>query len=476
MATENYDVIVVGTGFASSFFLHSYLKKAKPTERILVLERGFLDTHAWQLENASNSRIDYGETYKNANSHKDWQFNIGFGGGSNCWWANTPRFLPSDFELKSRYGVGRDWPVSYDDLEPYYQEAEEIMAISGPSDDSPHRRSGPYPQPPHVFSDPDRLLKSAHPELFFHMPTARARVPTQNRPRCCATGVCYLCPIDAKFTIQNEMQYVYSDDRITLELGAQVETIDLAGGVAKGITFRQELRTVTATANLVVLGANALFNAYILLNSGRSHPLLGKRLNEQVGITVNVDLAGVENYGGSTSATGISYVAYDGPHRSQRAAIMVETTNTLQIDGALRLEDGKWRQRLVLGLSIEDLPNEANYVTIDDDNPEQPRTVYTGYSDYARRSIDALPSLIPQILEGLPIDGFTIGDELKTVAHIQGTTVMGNDPAESVVDRFLVDHEVRNLLILGSGAFPTCPPPMPTLTLSALSLWAVDHL
>jgi choline dehydrogenase-like flavoprotein len=53
---------------------------------------------------------------------------------------------------------------------------------------------------------------------------------------------------------------------------------------------------------------------------------------------------------------------------------------------------------------------------------------------------------------------------------------MGNDPADSIVDRYLVHHSVRNLLVLGSGAFPSCSPVNPSLTISALSLRAADHL
>ncbi|MCY3787804.1 MAG: GMC oxidoreductase, partial [Gemmatimonadetes bacterium] len=63
-----------------------------------------------------------------------------------------------------------------------------------------------------------------------------------------------------------------------------------------------------------------------------------------------------------------------------------------------------------------------------------------------------------------------------TENHILGTTPMGTDPRHSIVDRGLIHHQVRNLLVLGGGAFPTSSPVNPTLTLSALSLWAAHHL
>jgi choline dehydrogenase-like flavoprotein len=77
----------------------------------------------------------------------------------------------------------------------------------------------------------------------------------------------------------------------------------------------------------------------------------------------------------------------------------------------------------------------------------------------------------------LPVEEIRISDKVNiTDGHIMGTALMGDDPETSVVDRYLKHHRVRNLLILGSGSFPTCSPANPALTVSALSLWAADHL
>jgi choline dehydrogenase-like flavoprotein len=76
----------------------------------------------------------------------------------------------------------------------------------------------------------------------------------------------------------------------------------------------------------------------------------------------------------------------------------------------------------------------------------------------------------------LPIERISSTSQATTSAHIQGTVVMGNDRATSVVDRHLMHHQFRNLLVLGASAFPTASPALPTLTVSALSLWAADHL
>ena len=482
-----YDVIVVGTGFASSFFLSAYLKKVGPEKSVLVLERGHLDSHEWQLNNEraahgvgeseTSSRIDPKTTFinKNPENHES-VHDPSFGGGSDCWMASTPRFMPSDFELYSRYGVGVHWPLTYNELEPYYDQAEQIMAVSGPNDGSPYPHPAPYPQPPHRFNNPDKVLKAAYPDQFFHVPTARAGIATANRNRCCATGVCKICPINAKFTVLNEMQDVYRDERVTLILRAAVQNVDVAGGVAKGVTYKEDGVLKTAEADLVILGANALFNPHILLRSGFSHPALGKGLNEQVSVLAIIDLDGIDNYQGSTSITGFGYMQYDGPHRSERAGCLVETSNMAHLITSLRTERGKWRQRMQMTFIFEDLPIEQNYIAISDSNPELPEAVYLGHSPYTQRSIDAVPTILPKVLAPLPVERVSIEPYSKTEQHILGTTVMGNDPQRSIVDRYLVHHQVRNLLVLGSGAFPTCSPAHPTLTISALSLWAADHL
>jgi choline dehydrogenase-like flavoprotein len=261
--TAHYDVVVVGTSFAASFFLLRYLEQAPPNARILVLERGNEDTKPWQLANRRHSSLDPEDVFENDNPGKEWYTSPGFGGNSKCWMGGTTRMMPGDFQLKSRYGVGTDWPISYDDLEPYYGKAEQAMLISGPGD-SPMPRSTPFPLPPHRFSDPDVLLKKRFPSGWYQMATARASVPTGKRGVCCATGICGLCPVDAKFTIQNGLAHLYKDPRITLQLRSEVQTVETAAGVAKAVNYLEEGVPKRDTGDLIILGASALFNPHIL--------------------------------------------------------------------------------------------------------------------------------------------------------------------------------------------------------------------
>ena len=476
--TERYDVVIVGTSFASSFFLLRYLEHAAPNVRILVLERGNEDTKPWQLANRRHSSIEPEEVFENDNLLKDWYTSPGFGGNSKCWGGGTTRMMPGDFQMKSRYGVGFDWPISYDDLEPHYCIAEQVMLVSGPSD-SPMRRSNPFPLPAHRFSDPDVLLKKRFPDGWYQMATARASVATGKRGVCCATGYCSMCPVDAKFTVQNGLADLYKDPRVVLQLRSEVQTIETAAGVVQGVNFIQGGAPKRATGDLFVLGASALFNPHILLRSGFDHPLIGRRLHEQMPVYVTLDLKGVKCYNGSTMLTGLGYLFYEGAHRSDYAACMIETWSSPfanRPDDTLRLESGRFNERMMLGFLFDDIPSDLNTVTVSQSNPRMAKVNFTNYSNYAMRGAQQIPRMIDQLSEALPIERLVAATLGTTAAHIQGTVVMGNDPSTSVVDRHLIHHQYRNLLVLGSSSYPMASPAYPSLTISALSLWAADHV
>jgi choline dehydrogenase-like flavoprotein len=472
-ADDTYDLVLVGTGFASAFFLQRYLARAKKPVRVLVLERGVLREHAehmtqrMAITNASLKQIN------NRTPAKPWAFQLTFGGGSNCWFGTTPRMSVEDFRLFSTYGQGRDWPITYDDLERFYCDAEDIIAVSGDSTGGPHVRSRPYPLPPHRFSRVDEMLQAAYPGSFFHQPCARPSREVPRRPRCCASGICSTCPINSKFTVLNELRDQFErDERVKLVFGANVTSIEHAGGSASGVHFLRDGKEEFARGNLIAIAANAVFNPYLLLRSGLDDGVVGRGIVEQVELAVDVLLDGVDNFQGSTASCGIGYMHHDGEHRRDHGAAQMLTLNLPM----LRLERGKWRQRLRFGWVIEDLPQPHNRVEVDPIDG-RPAVNFDGHSSYAQRSIDRLRELTPKVVSVLPVEKLTINKLTnKTSSHILCTTPMGDDPKTSVVDRNLVHHRVRNLCVLGSSTFPTCPTANPTLTLSALSLRCAEQL
>jgi choline dehydrogenase-like flavoprotein len=474
---SKFDLLIVGTGFAGAFFLMRYLERAPRDARVLVLERGGTDTKSWQLAERRTSSIDPESLFVNRNPEKEWLTSPGFGGNSKCWWGGATRMMPGDFQLKTRYGVGQDWPMKYEDLDPHYDMVEQIMQVSGPSD-SPMPRSRPLPLPPHRMSDPDAALKKKFPDGWFHPMTARASAPTGTRGVCCASGICELCPVDAKFTIQNGLAHIYQDPRVTLRLDSSVDQVDTAAGLARGVTYTSGGRQESVQADLVVLAASALFNPHILLRSGITHRLTGKRLHEQMPVDVCLDLKGMKAYNGSTTISGNGYMFYEGEHRRTHAACLIETWNSpfAYLRASLRADAGRWNERMYIRFMFDDLPREDNTVSLHAADPRKAETEFNGYSDYAMRGADQVSKMIDKLSEALPIERMESRLMGRTCAHIQGTVVMGTDPAESVVDGNLVHHQFRNLLVLGASAFPTASPAYPSLTVSALSLWAADKL
>jgi choline dehydrogenase-like flavoprotein len=458
-----YDLILIGSGFASSFFLREYLSHADAGVRVLVLERGLDRPHRWQVDNLGALHKAAADTVVNRTPEKPWVFNVAFGGGSNCWWACTPRMLPADFELESRYGVGVDWPLKYEDLEGFYTTAERWMHVAGPSERTPFERSEPYPQKPHRWSTPDESLAAAF-DQFYVQPTARARVGTGRRPGCCANATCTTCPIDAKFRVPTDFADLWKDSRIELKLGATVERLEFEGDKVSKVVWTGD-SAGTAEGAHFALGANAIFNAHILARSGHTHTELGRGLVEQASISVTVDLDDMVGFDGSTSITGHGYMLYDGPHRRDRAAALIETINVPQ----LRTEPGLWRNRMTMKFIYGDLRQAKNAVIYDASKPDRPVVEWKGHSDYTERSLAKIEDDLKVVLAPLPVERHTVLRN-TTEAHIMGTVPMGADPETSVVDSDLIDHRYRNLHVLGASAFPTAPPANPTLTLSALSI------
>jgi choline dehydrogenase-like flavoprotein len=469
---DGYDLIIAGTGFGSMFFLHGYLKRF-PNDRILLVEWGAYRDQAWQLENQRNSDVDSHQLFVRQGGEKPWIFTIGYGGGTNCWWAETPRLAPNDFRLKSTYGVGEDWPLSYDDLEPYYLAAEQVMLVAGPDDlHKRYPRSGPYPQPPHHMSSVDKVMKAAMPDDHFAVPTARLRIPVGNRGSCCDSARCNLCPTEAKFTALNTFGPLIDRPNVHLLLNARVLAVEMAGGKAKGLRYSTGGRERVVAGDLVAVGCNAIHTPFILMRSGFTHRALGKYLHEKSVMQFEVLLDGLNNFDGGLPHAGCNTLWVDGEHRREGGAAFIFFGN--HYFHGLRAEPGRWRQTLPLEVLIEDLPLETNMVV--DEGGDMPVVKHPSRSEYNRKGVERVVAKLPELLAPLPVERIVRYDDHATAAHIQGTCRMGADPSSSIVDAGLVHHEVRNLLVLGTAVWPSCATANPSLTAAALSLRAAERI
>lgn len=476
MKRDYYDLIVVGTGFASSFFLKKYLSKASKDKKILVLERGHFYPHSERLKTLRGEQSEFKkyeepweQAINNLSPYKKWPFTTGLGGCSNCWWGCTPRFMPSDFKMKSLYGIEQDWPIDYDDLDQYYYEAEDLMHVSGPSL-TPFPRKGDYPLPAHEFSIVDKILHKKYGSNYISQPTARASRPTVGRNRCMTSSTCDTCPVNAKFTIENSNLGVYEDDRVELLYGAQVYKLEIANNVIKKVCFILDGKEKTAAGEVIVLGANPFFNSNILLNSGDNSSFLGKGVGEQLGMQVLIYLDGMSNVGGSTWVNANGYMLYDGEHRKDYAACLMEVSNAPYY---IRLERGKYLNIASIRMLFEDVPLDVNHVNTTS-NKLVPDVHHVERSPYTLKAIENMKQKMPGILSCLPVEKLEYLSPFPNEGHIIGGTRMSNTPDLGVVDKHMIHHKYRNLFVVGAGAFTTYSASNPTLTLSAMSLFAAD--
>jgi choline dehydrogenase-like flavoprotein len=468
----SYEAVVIGSGFGSFFFLHEFLKKPR-TGRVLLIEWGSYKAQDWQVKNKANSIYQTENLYTHGAGEHDWHYTIAFGGGTLCWGAGCPRNHPNDFRLKSKYGVGVDWPISYEDLAPYYKEAEQVMLVAAPDDIALHYPgAGQHGQPPHRMNDIDRIMKAAQPDMHFVMPNGRLSRPVGSRGACCNTGECSWCPVDAKFTALNTMQHIIDHPSIDICVDSKVEYIDVQNKTARAVRFANGGKEYTVRGDLIVLGANGLHSPVLLQQSGFRHPLIGKYIHEKMNAMIEVYLDGVNNFGGSTFATCINLSMMDGEHRRDYGGAMLFFENHW-IYG-MRAEYGRWREILPISIAVETLPEITSTVTPGADG--RPHVSYPKPSDYALNGMKAAMEKLPKVLSPLPIERIELRDMDKISVHLQGTLRMGDDPGESVVDAGQVLHDVRNLVVVGSSVFPTSGTAPPSLTIAAMSLRAARLL
>jgi choline dehydrogenase-like flavoprotein len=279
-----------------------------------------------------------------------------------------------------------------------------------------------------------------------------------------------VCPVNAKFTIENSMMDVYEDARVELLHNAQVYALQLENDKVRKVMFKHEGADAEVEGEVVALGANAIFNAHILLASGDTNKFTGKGITEQRGFYVNMHLKDFENVGGGSAMSANGYMLYDGDFRSQAASCLIESHN----GPFVRHEFGKWRHLARFKFIFEDVWNEQNSVSLSDD-PLKPAILFSGYTPYVEKGKEMAMSKLQKLFSSLPVEEiFADTNYQGTEAHILASARMGTTANDSVVDDKQIHHQYRNLFVLGGSSFPSITAANPTLTISALSLRSAD--
>ncbi len=496
MANEEVDVAIVGSGFCGMLVARELLRAGR---EVTIVERGGMKAHAQQLED-SEPDVALRSSSKNHESPPDlpeypWDYVYGVGGSSLHWAGVAPRFLESDFELRSRYGVGRDWPLRARDLLPFYDDAEQALAVAGGGDNPLFQRRRPYPHPPHPYAPVDQLVA---PMMQPYFPLAQAR-PTRSvggRPACCGSATCRLCPVDARYS----MLHTIADEKLLEEPGMTLRDRTVAARLNIEVKRVAGLELIgtdgersTLRAKTVVLAANGIENAAILLRSDLGDENVGKWLYDHEHRLIYISLDRSARHGkGSSLATGICYDYAEGEFRRERGSLLVYPYNPGRLvvddlqeeliegrtgrplrDRLLRLFD----RTLVLDTLGEDLPRRERRVELspNKDSFGLPlnRIRYPADSEYLERTRDSVYADLERRLRPL---GAKIEKAFPVAqgAHQLGTCYMGEQ--DGVVDPDQRHHRFENLYVAGGSAFPTYSAHHPTLTIAALAIRLGRHL
>ncbi|MEW6277444.1 MAG: GMC family oxidoreductase [Candidatus Eremiobacterota bacterium] len=410
-------------------------------------------------------------------------------GGTTWHWLGTAlRLHPVDFRMKSLHGVGVDWPLSYADLEPDYTEAERLLGVSGDSLESAGSpRSGPYPMPPLPVTYLERCLPRRY--KIQVLPAARNSAVYDGRPACCGAATCVpICPVGAKYDATVHLEKA---ERLGVRLLDEHPVLRLE--VEGGRVARLHHRHGALQARVFLVACHAIQTPRLLLASGISHDAVGRHLMGGTG-QVSWALAPEPVYPFRSPQVVSGILQFrEGDFRRHRAAFVTSIGN----DGwpghsppeqarrliergltgqALRdtLRDHVSRQLLLVS-NCEELPEPANRVTLadrrDEDGVPLPAVRYR-VGDYTRRGLDEAVLVHARLFDAIGATAVNHVEESADPAHIAGTCRMGDDPGTSVVDRDLRCHDLPNLFVVGSAAFPTAGAAPPTLTIAALALRA----
>lgn len=443
------------------------------------------------------------------------------GGGTATYGAMAWRFHPNDFRMKSTCGCPDgatldDWPISYDDLEPFYEKAEKEVGVSGDDSANPFKgfRRAPLPMPPLAPTTEHRILEAGAKRLGlhpFHIPMARNSVPYNGRPPCmrCRWCVGFLCEVNAKCGTQNTViPAALATGNCELRTGAMVKEISLdSRGHATGVTYFDDRdRLQTQPADLVVVAASAVETARLLLNSrhrlfpgglGNRYDWVGRNFQ---GHTYSGAVGRFETdvYDDLGPGAGIAISDYNHGNPGLRGGgVLCNEFIRLPIQflGFLPPETPRW------GAAHKAAMRLLYKRTIAIQGPTQEMPVFTSRVDVdpvvkdrwgipvARISggrhshtIEIARAMADRAAEWLRASGAVEtwkrlpGAGVSGGQHQAGTCRMGDDPRTSVTNRFGQLHDVDNVFIADGSLHVTNGGFNPALTIMANAYRIASHI
>ena len=526
MANEPVDILIVGAG-ASGAAVAWRLSEAG--FRIVCLEQGgwqkpdeystaFPD---WEFRAATSFSFNPNvralpEDYPVNDAESDitpLMFNA-VGGSTIHWTAHAPRFHPSDFRVRSLDGEADDWPISYADLEPYYDLNDAWMGCSGIAGDPANPPRAKRPMPPLPLGPDGERLARAFDRLGWHWWPSDSyinSIPYRGRGACNNCGPNGLgCTQRAKASTDITYWPAAIANGVELRTGARVFEIATGpDGRATGAHyFAADGTKQFQPARLVILAANGIGTARLmLLSKGARHPaglanssgLVGRNLmfHPCAMISGFFDDGLAPTWQGALANILLSQEFYE-TDRSRGFVRgytfqMARSTGPAVTAMGLNLPPVGWgaahhaefarrfgNSTMIAALG-EDLPEPHNRVELDPDLTDShgipaPKIFYKLSENSARQMAHAVETAGTVLREAGAHTVQTTPLLRAAGWHLMGTARMGDDPARSVVDRNGRAHDVDNLYIVDASIFVTGGALNPTPTLQAIALRIADHI
>lgn len=504
---NHYDVIIIGTGAGGGTLAHQLAPTGK---KILILERGTYVPR--ERDNWSTQAVFLDQKYttderwidKNGKAFRP-GIHYFVGGNTKFYGAALLRMRASDFgEVQHHGGISPAWPISYQDLEPYYTEAEKLYHVHGqrgidptePPASEPYAYA-PLPHEPRIQDLHDDLIKLGLKP--FPLPIGvKLDEKRGDAPPVLDRFDGFPDASEAKadshvIGIKPALQY----DNVTLLTESYVERLNTnaSGTEVKEVIVKNGEETLTFTADIIVVACGAINSAALLLRSKNdAHP------------------NGLAN---GSDVVGRHYMAHN---NSALLAISKKPNNTLfgktlglndfyyksddfefplghiqmlgKSDALMFREDAPGfapglaldyvaKHSLDFWMTSEDLPDPNNRVMVDNDGK-----IHLHYTENNLEAHRRLYKKLQWILEHVGGDTYLIPNHLYLgkkipiagTAHQCGTVRFGNDPKTSALNEFCRAHEVQNLYVVDGSFFPSSSAVNPGLTIIAQALRVGDHL
>ena len=447
------------------------------------------------------------------------------GGKTNIWGRLALRLSDYDFKGKSHDGYGEDWPISYADIEPYYDKVDLYLGISGHKENLPHLPDSLF-QRPNKLTASEVMLRKSLAQMGRVLTPYRAGVTTDGvkhnkyRSKCFGRGACGRrpggCDIHAAFDSPTGLIYPAMDTgNLTLRTNsiAHEVLVDPNTGRARGVSFidSQNHRTYEAKAKVVVLAASTLESArLLLLSKSRQYPNGIGNSSGQVGHNFCEHVMGPGVTGLVKELVGKTPTLDDGRpggfyvprfrNLSDRQPGFIRGYGFEGGGGFSIFPDGVWgtpgfggqfkktvREHAGAFISMggfgEVLARYENYMDLDPGVKDRwgipVLRFHYQFGDNEKKMCEDMATTAREMFEQAGIEVVGVDRDILTEGwsiHELGTARMGADPKTSVLNQFQQSHDVRNLFVVDGSSHVSASCQNPTWTIMALAWRSCEHL